>query len=414
MGDYSKTAVEWAMKVQEIILRAIAKKITWIQAAGIIGISARQMRRWLRRYERYGYDGLFDRRRGKPSPKRVPLKTAEKVLSLYREKYYDLNVKHFHEKLEEEHGIKLGYTWVKMALQGAGLVKRARKRGTHRRKRVRRPMEGMMLHIDGSEHRWLAGGQWHDLIVIMDDATSEIYYAQLVDEESTATVMAGLREVVETKGIFCSLYSDRASHFFVTPKAGEAVDKNRVTQVGRALKELGIVMIPAYSPEARGRSERGFGTWQGRLPQELRLAGITTLEGANQFLRGRYIAEFNRKFSVAATQSGSAFVSGRGKNLDLIFSIQEGRVVGKDNTISHANRCLQIDKSKWRSTLAGCQVTVCELADGTLTVVYGPHIVGRYSSLGLPLDKTIKRSQSRPTTRATATKSGVKRRSAQQ
>lgn len=411
MGSYSKTAVEWAMKVQEIILRAIARKITWIQAAAIIGISARQMRRWVRRYEEHGYDGLFDRRKGKPSPKRVPLETAEKVLSLYREKYYDLNVKHFHEKLEEEHGIELGYTWVKLALQGAGLVKRARKRGVHRRKRERRPMEGMMLHIDGSEHRWLAGGQWHDLIVIMDDATSEIYYAQLVDEESTATVMAGLRKVVEEKGIFCSLYSDRASHFFVTPKAGEAVDKNRLTQVGRALKELGIAMIPAYSPEARGRSERGFSTWQGRLPQELRLAGITTREEANRFLRDRYIAEFNRKFSVTAAQAGSAFVSGRGRNLDLIFSIQQGRVVAKDNTISHANRCLQIDKSKWRSSLAGCQVTVCELADGTLTVIYGPHIVGRYSSQGQPLEKANKQPQVR---RPVAARAKLKGRVAQQ
>jgi transposase len=385
MRDYSQVAVERAMKIQEIILRAIAKKILWLEAAKIIGVSPRQMRRWRRRYEEYGYDGLFDRRRGKPSPKRVPLKTVERVLGLYAEKYHDLNVVHFHEKLKEEHGIEMSYTWVKAALQGAGLVKKDRKRGVHRKRRVRRSMVGMMLHIDGSKHRWFGDERWYDLIVIMDDASSEIYYAQLVEEESTATVMAGLRAVIEGKGVFCSLYSDRASHFFVTPRGGEAVDKERLTQVGRALKELGITMIPAYSPQARGRSERGFGTWQGRLPQELRLAGITSIEAANHFLNDKYIAEFNKKFSVRPAQAGSAFVPARGKNLDLIFSIQHERVVGKDNTVSIANQCFQIERTKWRSNLAGCRVTVYELADGTVSISYGPHPVGRYNAQGIAL-----------------------------
>src|SRR5258707_12642555 len=205
-------------------------------------------------------------------------------------------MRHFHEKLREEHEIALSYTWVQQALQGAGLVAKRRKRGPHRRRRPRRPMPGMLLHIDGSKHRWLNNNQWHDFIVILDDATSEIYYAQLVPEESTRTVMAALREGIETRGLFCALYSDRGSHFFVTVKAGDKVDKHRPTQVGRAMKELGIQMIPAYSPQARGRSERSFGTWQGRLPQELRLAGITTLQGANEFLRQQYIAVFNQKF----------------------------------------------------------------------------------------------------------------------
>ena len=271
MRDYPGAAVERAMKIQEIILRAIAKKLTWLQAAQIIGVSARQMRRWRERYEKDGYDGLMDRRRGKPSPKRIPLKTVEEVLELYSQHYQDFNVKHFHEKLKEKHDIELSYTWVKMALQGAGLVKKARKRGKHRKRRERRPLPGMLLHIDGSKHQWFGDERWHDLIVILDDATSEVYYAQLVEEESTRTVMAALREVIEKRGAFCSLYSDRASHFFETPIAGDRVDTNRLTQVGRALKELGIEAIAAYSPQARGRSERNFGTWQGRLPNELRL-----------------------------------------------------------------------------------------------------------------------------------------------
>src|SRR3984893_12603567 len=285
METYPRAAVERTMKIQEVILRAVAKKITWAQAGEIIAVCERQMRRWKERYEEFGYDGLFDHRLGKPSPKRVPLATVEEILRLYQEQYSDFNVQHFHEKLREKHQIRLSYTWVKKALQGAGLVRRARKRGVHRRRRERRPLPGMLLHIDGSWHQWFQDDRWYDLLVILDDATSQIYYAQLVEEESTMTVLRALREVIEQQGIFCALYSDRASHFFWTPRAGGKVDAARPTQVGRALQELNIRMIPAYSPQARGRSERGFGTWQGRLPQELRLQGIVTLEQANQFLR---------------------------------------------------------------------------------------------------------------------------------
>jgi transposase len=373
---YTQAAVERAMKVQEIILRAISKQIHWFEAARILGLSSRQLRRLYYRYRTYGYDGLYDRRSGKPSPRRVPLGVAEQVFALYREKYFDFSVRHFHEKLWEEHGILLSYSWVKLALQGAGLVAKARQRGVHRRRRERRPMVGMMLHIDGSRHRWLGGEQWHDLLVVLDDATGEIYYAQLVEEESTVTVLAALREVVEQRGIFCSLYSDRGSHFWLTPKAGEMVDRQRLTQVGRAMRELGIEMIPAYSPQARGRSERNFGTWQRRLPQELRLRGITTREEVNRFLRESYLAEFNRKFAVAAAQSESAFVPVGGKDLERIFTLQHERVVNGDNTISFANRVLQIERTRWRGTLAGCRVRVCQHLDGSLSVDYGPHRVG--------------------------------------
>src|ERR1700720_1917807 len=341
METYPRAAMERAMKVQDVMLQAMAKKITWWQAAEILGISDRHMRRWRERYVEEGYDGLFDRRRGQPSRRRVAVATVEKVFALYREKYFDLNVQHFQEKLEAEHGVDLSYTWVKLALQGAGLVARGRKRGVHRKRRPRRPLPGMMLHIDGSRHRWFQDERWYDLIVILDDATSEIYYAQLVEEESTLTVMAGLKEVIERKGVFCALYSDRGSHFWLTPKVGGKVDAHRLTQVGRALRELGIQMIPAYSPQARGRSERNFGTWQGRLPQELRLAGIRTLEAANAFLRERYVAEFNRRFQVRAAQPGTAFLPGRSRDLDLIFALQFERTVNRDNTVSIQNLRLQ-------------------------------------------------------------------------
>jgi transposase len=382
--QYSAAELERMMKVQDVLLKAMAKKITWWAAAEIIGVSDRTMRRWHQRLEEDGYDGLADRRKGKPSSHRVALKTAEEVLRLYREKYHDLNMRHFHEKLKEEHQIHLSYTWVQQALQGAGLVARRRKRGPHRRRRPRRPLPGMLLHIDGSKHQWFNDDRWHDLIVILDDATSEIYYAQLVDEESTRTVMTGLREVIETKGLFCALYSDRGSHFFVTPKAGEKVDKHRLTQVGRAMKELGVQMIPAYSPQARGRSERSFGTWQGRLPQELRLAKISEREEANRFLREKYIGEFNTKFSAAAAEKGTAFRKCSRKDLDWIFTVQTERVVAKDNTVEIGDRQWQIDKTKFRSTLAGCTVTIHEHLNGGVSLRYGPHEIGHFDRQGAP------------------------------
>ena len=375
------------MKVQEVLLRAMAKKIRWWQAAEIIGVSARTMRRWRERLEEDGYDGLADRRKGVVSPKRVPLETCQEVLGLFQEKYYDLNMRHFHEKLSEEHGIELSYSWVQKALQGAGLVAKRSKRWTHRRRRPRRPMIGMLLHIDGSKHCWLQGSQRYDLIVILDDANSEIYYAQLVEEESTRTVMTALREVIENKGLFCALYSDRGSHFFVTPKAGERVDKHRLTQVGRALKELGVQMIPAYSPQARGRSERNFGTWQGRLPQELRLAGISSLEGANRFLREHYIEVFNTKFKVEAEQKASAFRRCGRSDLDWIFTVQTERVVAKDNTVAIGERVWQIEKSRFRSTLADCTVTIHEHLDGRVSLRYGPHVVGRFDAQCQPIHR---------------------------
>ena len=384
------------MKVQEVILRAMAGKLKWWEAAEIIGVSDRSMRRWRQRYQEHGYDGLFHRQKGKPSPKRIPVETLEEVLKLFQEKYFDFNVRHFHEKLGEEHDIHLSYTWVRLALQGAGLVKRGKRREPHRRRRPRRALPGMLLHIDGSQHQWFQDERWYDLIVILDDATSEIYYAQLVEEESTRTVMAALRAVVESKGVFCALYSDRAGHFFVTPKAGGKVDPNRPTQVGRALRELGIKMIPAYSPQARGRSERAFRTWQGRLPQELRVRGMATVEEANAFLRQHYMGEFNCKFAVAAEQRGSAFVRCRRKDLDQAFSIQHERMVNRDNTVNYENRILQIGRSRWRNTLAGCTVVVHEQLDGGLIIRYGPHEVARFEAgESIPV-KACRKGKARP------------------
>ena len=390
MRQYPAGAVERAMKVQEVFMQAMAKKITWFQAAEIMGITDRTMRRWKRRHEQYGF--VLDRRYGRPSERKVPAGFIEQVLGLYRDQYFDFSVRHFHEKLRAEHDIHLSYTWVKKALQASGLIAKTRNRRVHRKKRPRRPLPGMLLHIDGSHHQWFQDNRWYDLIVILDDATNEVYYAQLVEDESTLTVMAALRDVVERHGLFCALYSDRARHFFFTPRSQGPVDHRQLTQVGRAMKELGIQMIPAYSPQARGRGERNFRTWQGRLPQELRTRQITTIDAANAFLRNVYLKQFNGQFTRPAAQTGTAFASAGSLDLDRIFSIQHERTVNNDNTVRLANMLLQIRPTLWRSTLAGCRVLVLQQLDGTFRILYGPHVVGHYAPDGKPIVHHPKRN----------------------
>lgn len=386
MSEYPRSEVDRAMKVQEVIMRAMSKELQWFEAAEIIGVSCRTMRRWKGRYEAFGYDGLFDRRCQRPSPKRVPVETVQEVLRLYREEYKGFNVAHFHDKLTEEHGIGLSYEWVKKALQTAGLVSKGRKRGRHRKRRERRPLKGMLVFCDGSTHEWmpLLSGQTQDLIVYLDDATNEVLAAHLVEEEGTMTCLRGLWHVIEERGLFCSLYTDRGSHFFHTPKVGGPVDKNRLTQIGRALAQLGIEHIPSYSPEARGRMERLFGTWQGRLPKELAKAGIRTMEEANAYIAEKFLPWHNGKLTVEPHEQGSAFVPAGNADLHAIICVQHERVVQKDNTVTLGRLCLQIAPAQWRVSFAKCRVKVCEHLNGTLSVRYGPRVLGWYHHDGSP------------------------------
>ncbi|HIK11253.1 MAG TPA: ISNCY family transposase [Oscillatoriaceae cyanobacterium M33_DOE_052] len=389
-SHYPFSAVERAMKVQEVILRAIDGRLKWYQAAEILSLSDRQMRRWKVRYEQQGYDGLFDRRLKRPSPKRVPLQTVRQVLSLYRERYYDFNVLHFHEKLVAEHAMKLSYTWVKAALQTAGLVAKQSRRGPHRKARPRRPLPGMLLHTDASTHAWIPGLEGtQDLIVVLDDANSQVYYAQLVPQESTLTMMAALKSVVQQHGVFCSLYVDRASHF-ITTRTGQSPHRPQQaqgpTQIERALGQLGIELIPAGSPQARGRMERLWETWQGRLPQELRLAGIQTVAQANAFLQKQWISCHNQTWTVPPEGEGSAFVPYTGHDLDRIFALVHDRGVSPDNCVEFKNQRLQIAPSPWRCSFAKCKVKVYEHLDGTISIGYGPHTLGRYTAQGQLFD----------------------------
>lgn len=382
-------ALERAMKVREVIARAMSGEISWVQAAHICRMSPRTLRRWKRRYEERGYDGLWDRRQRSPSPRRAPMEEVERILRLYRETYLDFNVRHFHEVAVREHGVKLSYSFVKAALQQAGLVRRKRARGKHRRRREPRASYGEMLHIDGSKHAWLAlrSEERQMLIAVADDATSELLYAQLWPEETTLAGLTALREVVAAQGIPQSMYSDRASWAVYTPKAGEAADRSKPTHVARVLARLGIEQIVAYSPQARGRSERLNRTRQGRLVNELRVAGIESVEEANQYLREVYIPRHNANLRRAPKDPESAFVACGKVDLDQIVCIEEPRVVAKDNTVVFVKLRLQIEKQKGRRTCAGAKVLVRQHLDGTHSVWLGPKRIGLYDAQGQALER---------------------------
>ncbi len=373
------------MKFEEVYGRAARGQLDQAEAASILGMSERTFRRWRGRFEAEGAEGLYDRRLGKISARRVPVDTVMQVLELFDTRYWDFTAKHFFDKLVSEHGFERSYNWVRLTLQGHGRMAKAPRRGAHRRRRERRPLPGMMLHQDGSTHEWVPG-QWWDLIVTLDDATSETYSAFFVEEEGTMSTFRGLSEVIEKKGLFCALYADRGAHYWHTPDAGGKVDRDNPTQVGRALNQLGIELIAAYSPQARGRSERMFGTLQARLPQELRLAGITDREEANRFLKEVFLPDHNARCAVKAEGGGSAFVPFTG-NLADTLCVQEDRVVGADNTVRHKNRVLQIPEDRHRHHYVKARVRVHEYPDGHLAVFHGPRRLATYGPDGTPREE---------------------------
>ena len=368
------------MRFEDVLGRSERSELSQAEAGELLGVSERTFRRWRDRHREHGMAGLSDGRL-RPSLRRAPVAEVERMLGLYRDLYRGFTAKHFHEQLARRHNYVLGYTVTKLHLQRSGLVVRAPKRSAHRKKRPRRPMVGMMLHQDASTHAWLPGAR-HDLVVTLDDATSAILSAFLVDEEGTASSLQGLREVVARHGLFCALYTDRGSHYFTTPEAGGRVSRSTLTQVGRALEQLGIEHIAAYSPEARGRSERAFRTLQDRLPKELALAGITTVAAANAWLAATYMPEHNARFAVAAEQEGSGFVADAAGAWRDILCIQEDRVVGNDNTVSWRRQRLQLPPSRLRPHFVRATVRVREYPDGTVSVFLGPHRLADYDGAG--------------------------------
>jgi len=370
------------IKFRSVLDRYDASEFNQLEAAELLGVSERTFRRWCLRFEDAGEAGLLDRRLGRASGKRVPVDREQEVEALYRSRYSGFSAKHFHEHLVRDHNFNWGYTWTKVFLQSKGLLVRATRRGAHRRKRPRRPLPGMMLHQDGSRHEWLAGLDAMDLIVTLDDATNTIYSALLTPEEGTASTFQALMEVFGLHGLPLSFYTDRGSHYFHTPEAGGAVDRKNLTQVGRALAHLGVEHIAAYSPQARGRSERLFHTLQDRLVKELALAAITTVEAANRFLRDVYIPAHNARFAVKAEQEGSAFVATTGIDLNEILCVQEERQVGNDNTVAFKRLRLQIPPSPLRAHFVKSRVKVRQYHNGTHAIFHGPRCLGRYDERG--------------------------------
>ena len=389
-----RTSALWevfVLRFEEAMERYRKRRLTADEAGELLGMSGRHFRRLLGRYDEDGAEGLRDRRLGKPSPRRAPPAELTRMQMLYQERYRDFTVKHFHEQLVERHGYRLGYTVTRLALQGAGLVAPRKRRGSpHRKKRERRPLPGMLLFQDGSTHRWIGAlDQDLDLVVTLDDATGAICSAILVEQEGTMSSFLGLAETIAGQGLFRALYTDRGSHYFHTPKAGGKVDKTRPTQVRRALAQLGITHIPSYSPEARGRMERAFGTLQGRLPPELRLAGIATIEAANRYLREVFVPDHNARFAVPAAEQGSAFIPYAGRPLEDVLCVQESRQVGRDNCVTWKGLSLQIPPQRHRHHYVRANLRVHEYPDGRLAIFDGPSCLARFDPAGKPVDASL-------------------------
>jgi len=373
-----------AMTRREVITKAIAKQLSWVQASEILGISARHMRRLRRKVERWGMSAVMDQRGGRPRRRRIKAGTIELLCRLKRDVYADFSLRHFYEHVTEKHGVKVSYNWLRLMLQEAGVVQKEPARGQYRRRRERRPLVGMLVHLDASTHEWIAGLPRQDLVVALDDADGRILYARFFPQEGTPSTFAALESVVRNYGRFCELYTDRGSHFCHSERPGEVADEQH-GQVSQALRALGIHQILARSPQARGRSERAFGTIQGRLPQELRHNGITDYDAANSYLEQHFIADFNRRFTVKPAQPESAFVKLAGVELELVLSSKHERIVRNDNTVTFKHLILQLPSTRQRIHFVRCPVTVHQFSNGTLGVSYQGRLLARYDASGGPL-----------------------------
>jgi transposase len=358
------------------------KRLTQEDAARLLGVSDRTFRRYLVEYKEQGLQGLVDDRWGRISHRKAPVNEIMELKELYSKKYFGWNVKHFFSFYRRKHNGTRGYTWVKTTLQNEGLVAKASQKGPHRKRRERMPAKGMMIHQDGSTHQWIQGESW-DLIITFDDADTEHYSMFFVEEEGTESSFQGVKETIEKQGVFCSFYTDRGTHYWYTPEADGPVDKKQFTQVRRGLHQLGINMIPAYSPEARGRCERQFRTHQGRLPNELAAMGIRTMEEANRYLKEVYMPAFNAEFMVTPYSTQSAFVPWNNiMSLDDVLCEHFERTVGKDNCVSFENLKLQIPKDEHRCHYMKAKVRVHRYPSGELAIFHGPRKLADYDSRG--------------------------------
>jgi hypothetical protein len=366
-------------------------RLTQEEAARLLGVCERTYRRYLVRYEEQGMEGLVDRRLGQISHRSAPVDEIIALADLYTHRYQGLTVKHFYSWYRRAHEGIRSYTWVKNTLQAKGLVPKGSLKGAHRRQRPRAPYIGMLLHQDGSTHEWVQGKLW-DLIVTMDDASSEHYSMFFIDEEGTRSSFQGINEVIAKYGVFASLYTDRGSHYWNTPEAGGKVDKENLTQFGRAMRQLGIEMIPAYSPEARGRSERAFRTHQERLVKELALAGISEMKQANVYIRDVYLPAFNDEFAVSAEESASMFVPWAGTPIQDILCEQYERTVGNNNCVKFDALTLQIPADKYRFHYVKVKIRVHRYPNGNIAIFHGHRKLAAFNPKGKEVSNLDKKA----------------------
>jgi transposase len=368
------------MHFEEVVRIWTESSLTQEEAARMLGVCARSFRRYLGRYREQGLEGLQDKRLTQASARRAPVDEVVELVGRYQARHRGWNVKHFHSWYRRDGGGR-SYTFVKNKLQEAGAVARAPGKGAHRKRRQRALLPGMMLHQDGSRHEWVPGKKW-DLIVTMDDATNEHYSMFFIEGEGTISSFRAVKEIILKQGLFCSLYTDRGSHYWNTPEAGAKVDKKNLTQFGRAMHQLGIEMIPAYSPEARGRGERAFRTHQDRLVKELALAGIATMDKANRYITKSYLRRFNKEFMEPAAEEGTAFIPLVTGQIDEILCEQYERTVRRDNCIAFEGMTLQIPPDGYRASYFKTIVRVHRYPDGTMSIFHGTRKLAAYNPNG--------------------------------
>ena len=365
------------------------------EAAEIMALSLRQVRRLRRVYGDMGAEGLAHGNRGRRPHNAVDVEVAQRVVALTKERYAGVNQQHLTELLEEEEHIYLSRSTVRRVLLRVGIRSpQTRRAPKHRSRRERKPREGMLLQVDGSPHDWLEGrGPRLCLVGAIDDATNHVPYAVFRRQEDIQGYFTMLRQIVKTKGIPLSLYHDKHTIFVSPKKEVESIEEQLagerpLTQVGRALAELGITSIPADSPQAKGRIERLWRTFQDRLVSELRLANASTLDDAGVVLR-RFLPRYNRRFVVSAAEPGSAYRPvDHGLDLATVFCLKYMRTVGCDNVVRFKGRRLQILPSHGRMSYARIRVEVHERMNGSLAIY---HQGMRLSTTIAPLEATALR-----------------------
>ena len=357
----------------QVIRNALNRKISNNQAASLLDLSKRQIIRLKNKVRGADLSGIVHGNRGKPPKTTIGKETKETILNLYLNTYNGFNVSHFGEFLEEVHGIRVSRETIRKLLLIGGLRTKSKSPPRHRTRRARMPKSGLLVQMDSSEHKWLVENtNW--LIATIDDATGEVPYALFVDSDSTENNMRVIKRLIEKKGIPVALYTDGASHFITQRHYSYRVNLKcdySPTQIQSALNELGVRLIIAGSPQAKGRVERLFETFQDRLLKELKLYKISSIEKANDYLHNKFLKKFNKKFSIDPKDPEAAWrVVPKEVNLESVFSIKEQRTVMADNTISYKNRIFQILPDKYRISFAKARVVVEKRLDESIHIKY--------------------------------------------